>query len=305
MSIKKRGSSLIIATLIVFLGLSPAPAYQMKALLPGGEETMPWQPKGESESYIGEELYNLINGGAEIFLEYGFSEAVAQEYSKETSSLRLTIYQMRNPEAAFGIYSLNRMRKPTLPGIGDEGVGDANYLCFWQNSYYVTLEAFPLEQELKEALQRLASLVSTRIAEHASPPLALKLLPQENIIEGSQCLVKGWLGINALFYLSDKDIFQLGPQGTGVYGEYRLPEEKVKLFIARYASPDKVEEAWQRLQKILSREEGFIPRGEIDRISLWEKEERLYAARKTTEAIAVVLEAVEKDNAIALLKQIK
>jgi len=305
MVLKQSGSYLIIATLLAFLALSPTPDDQMKALLPGGEEFEPWQLRGSSESYIGEELYNLINGGAEIFLEYGFTEAIAQEYSRGTSSLSLTIYRMRNPENAFGIYSLNRMRKPILPEIGDEGVGNANYLYFWQGSYYVTVEAFPLERGLKEAVQRLAFLVSGNIKEHASPPLALNVLPQKNRIEGSECLVKGLLGVSALFYLSDRDIFQLGAQATGVYGEYQFPGEKVKLFIARYTTQGKLEEAWLRLQKALSREEGFIPRGETDHISVWEKEERFYAALKTTDAIAMALGGVEKANTIALLNQIK
>jgi len=299
------GRYLIIATMLISLGLSSSPVEQLKALLPVGEETEPWQPKGDSESYIGEELYNLINGGAEIFLEYGFTEAIAQEYSKGTSSLRLTIFRMKNPEAAFGIYSLNRMRMSFMPGIGDEGVGDANYIYFWQGSQYVTVEAFPLEKGLKEALLHLASLVSAKIEVHASPPVILNVLPQKNRIERSECLVKGFLGVSALFYLSDIDIFQLGPQATGVYGEYQFPGEKVKLFIARYANPDKVEEAWQRLKEALNEKEGFIPSEEIDRRSLWQKEGRFYAALKTSDAIALVLEAEDKDIAIALLKQIK
>jgi len=305
MSLNNKGSFLMIAALLTSLALSPPPANQLQALLPGVEETQPWQPNGESESYVREELYNLINGAAELFLEYGFTEAIAQEYSKGTSSLRLTIYHMKNPEAAFGIYSLNRMRMPLLLGIGDEAVGNTNYICFWQWSYYITVEAFPLEKGLKEALQRLASLVSARIDEHASPPINLNVLPQENIIKGSECLVKGLLGVNALFYLSDSDIFQLGPQATGVYGEYQFAREKAKLFIARYATPNKVEQAWQRLKEALNEEESFIPSGEIDRISIWEKEGKFYAALKTTDAISLVLEAGEKPIAIDLLRQIK
>lgn len=305
MSFKKGCIYTVMATVLAFLFLSPATAYQLKALLPGADETQPWQPRGETESYVGEELYNLINGGAEIFLEYGFTEAIAQEYSREDSSLRVTIYCMSNPEAAFGIYSLNRMRKPPLAGIGDEGVGEDNYLYFWQGSYYVTVEAFPLGQELEESLRRLASLVSARIGEHASLPPALELLPQENRIERSECLVKGLLGVSALLYISDKDIFQLSPQGTGVYGEYQFPEEKVKLFIARYTNSDRAEEVWHRLREALNEEEGFVPRGEIDRISLWEKEERFYAALKTAHEVALVVGAVDKAHAIALLNQIK
>ncbi|TKJ31671.1 hypothetical protein CEE39_07005 [bacterium (candidate division B38) B3_B38] len=296
---------MVISTVLAFFFISPIYAYQLKALLPGADEVRPWQPRGETESYVGEELYNLINGGAEIFLEYGFTEAVAQEYSREDSSFRLTIYRMGNAEAAFGIYSLNRMRKPLLPGIGDEGVGEDNYLCFWQGSYYVTVEAFPLERELEESLRRLASLVSARIGEHASLPHTLDVLPQKNRIDRSECLVKGLLGVSALLYISDKDIFQLSPQGAGVYGEYQFPGEKVKLFIARYTTPDKAEEVWQRLQEALNEKEGFIPRGEIDRISLWQKEENFYAALKTAHAVALVVGAVDKAHAIALLQQIK
>ncbi len=304
MSLKSVSSYSIIAVGLTFLFVNPIYAYQLKALLPGADETQPWQPRGETESYVGEELYNLINGGAEIFLEYGFTEAIAQEYHREDSSLRLTIYRMSNPEAAFGIYSLNRMRKPPLAGIGDESVGEDNYLYFWQGSYYVTMEAFPLERKLEESLRHLASLVSARIGEHASLPHTLDVLPRKNRIERSECLVKGLLGVSTLLYISDKDIFKLSPHGTGVYAEYQFPGEKVKLFIAHYSNPDRAEEVWQKLKETLS-EEGFTPIGEIDRISLWEKEESFYGALKTSDAVALVVGAVDKAHAIALLRQIK
>ncbi|MFC2097802.1 DUF6599 family protein, partial [Bacteroidota bacterium] len=59
------------------------------------------------ENYDGGSLWGLINGGADVYLEYGFKNLVFQEVKKDNNNFRIEIYCMNNAESAFGIYSIS------------------------------------------------------------------------------------------------------------------------------------------------------------------------------------------------------
>ena len=81
-----------------------------------------WQPEDEAKYAAGEDLFLLINGGAEVYHEYGFQEALFQTYStKEGKSINLEVYEMVSQEAAFGIYSFKTGDDGHPIDLGHEG----------------------------------------------------------------------------------------------------------------------------------------------------------------------------------------
>ena len=61
-----------------------------------------------TEMYIGEELWGLINGGADLYLEYGLDRTLLQEVVHKKNSYRVEIYGMTGINEAFGIFSINK-----------------------------------------------------------------------------------------------------------------------------------------------------------------------------------------------------
>ncbi len=61
-----------------------------------------------TEYFEGTALYGYINGGADLYFEYGFKKVLVQELIWHGYPFRIEIYQMKNEEAAFGIYSISR-----------------------------------------------------------------------------------------------------------------------------------------------------------------------------------------------------
>lgn len=53
-------------------------------------------------------LYGHINGGAELFLEYGFNSLDYYLLEKEEQYYRIDIYRMSDPQAAYGIFSIKK-----------------------------------------------------------------------------------------------------------------------------------------------------------------------------------------------------
>lgn len=59
-----------------------------------------------SRTYGADELWEYINGGADIYLEYGFRSVLAQEAEWQGSLFRVDAYQMEDPLSSFGIFSI-------------------------------------------------------------------------------------------------------------------------------------------------------------------------------------------------------
>lgn len=71
-----------------------------------GQSSIEGQIKINRErDFKGEALYGFMNGGSELFLEYGFNVLKALEIDYKGEKFSVEIYQMDSPESAFGIYS--------------------------------------------------------------------------------------------------------------------------------------------------------------------------------------------------------
>jgi len=63
-------------------------------------------PETKSERvFKGKALYGFMNGGSDLFLEYGFEELIALEVKYKGNDFTVEVYKMPSPEDAFGIYS--------------------------------------------------------------------------------------------------------------------------------------------------------------------------------------------------------
>jgi len=95
----------IIILILIFTAkgiISQTLAQELKrADIPGGKII-------RAESFDGSSLWGYIDGGADIYLEYGFDKVFVQEIQWQHHHFKIDIYQMKDEEAAFGIFSISR-----------------------------------------------------------------------------------------------------------------------------------------------------------------------------------------------------
>lgn len=107
-----------------------------------------WTRTDSITRYQGEDLFFLINGGAEVYLEYGFEEVMATDYQRNESKIHVESYKMRNPLAAWGIFSL---RKPS-PAVFSEDLGwyatSGSYVMAAKSCIYLVLSGYGNIDEL-------------------------------------------------------------------------------------------------------------------------------------------------------------
>jgi len=68
--------------------------------------------------FTGTALYGFMNGGADLYYEYGFKELVSREIRYNGEDFTVDIYTMNTPLDAFGIYSINVFKCLRVDSLG-------------------------------------------------------------------------------------------------------------------------------------------------------------------------------------------
>lgn len=223
----------------------------LENFLPGPALTGPWIPDGSPKMYRGADLFEYINGGAEIFHEYGFIRLIAQNYILGEQSVTIEVYEMEHPKAAFGIYSVQR--DPEMPALdaGDRGTNAENMVSFCQDRFYALIHTGAPDGAAGEILARMAHDVSQRINRHSQLPDLAGTLPRRYLVPGSEGYVGGLLGLNTQLYLGNSNILGLnGRTVEGVFAQYRTAGNEAELLVIRYPDSDAADAAHDAVAKL-------------------------------------------------------
>lgn len=162
---------LVIATLALVLKSSGQSDIQ--SLLPAPFELPGMQLAGEPELFEGEDLFDLINGGAEVYLEYGFEKVVSQNYigMSGKTNLRVEIYRMTDPSAAFGILAFSSLGKNIIDKISYYLVSGLGFGMMQKGSYFIIASYANIDKDLQKGiLQKIVSSLDNSIEELARMP---------------------------------------------------------------------------------------------------------------------------------------
>ena len=211
----------------------PTAGQGISHLVPTAEDLPQWRTSGEPRHVIGDDLYELINGGAEIYHEYGFKQAISQKYENNNQkSFNLEIYEMQNAAAAYGAYTFKTSTQGKKIPVGTEGFFEEYFLNFWKGPYVVTLIGFDSEQETLDVILLAAQKVDEKIKTENAKPEMINLLPEvleDQLKSNGIKYLKGNLAVFNSYEFDSDNIFGLK---EGVMGEYR----DFNLFIFKYAN---------------------------------------------------------------------
>lgn len=159
--------------------------------------------------YAGNELYNLVDGGADLFKEYGFDRVVVQRYSDtHENNIDLELYEMRDSTSAYGIFSI--ITFTTGRRIADfpcEAYAGDGFLLFRKGKYYGSLMASQTSDSC--AISKAAETIAGRIRGSGRPYLVsiFDKLRLSNYKGFKVAYLKGGLGLSNLGVLSSASGF--------------------------------------------------------------------------------------------------
>ncbi len=231
---------------------SPDNQADLSTYLPNNGEIGTWQPTGSPEKAVGEDLFVLINGGAEIYHEYGFKQVIMQSYENANEkSINLEIYEMENSSSAFGIYSFKTSTRGKEIHLGDKALLEDYYLNIWKGKFLVTITGFDSEPETIDGLINIANAVDSKIKTSGQLPELVEMLPDENLNPLSVKYLKGNLGLTNNYDFGSGEVFGLKEGVIGDYGEH-------KIFIFKYDDNSESEKWFENAKNYLKSNEKFV-----------------------------------------------
>ncbi len=230
-------------------------------LLPPSGSLSGWTRAGEARVFTGSDLYNHIDGGAEIFLEFGFAAATVQRYTRGGEEVVVECYRMDDPDAALGIYLGKCGSETPAPGLAERHTAGRYQLLMVHDRYVVIVGDGTGSASAAAALVEFARAIAARLPA-ARPADALGVLPTARLIPGSQRIIRGPVALSALVTLGDGDILRLGGKVSAVAGSYEGDGGRTTLIIADYPDAAAAEAAFSHVAGHLDRELAPVARTE-------------------------------------------
>lgn len=181
-----------------------------------------WAKAGPLRTFTGQDLFNQIDGGAELFLEFGFARLRLQAYAKDKAELTLNAYEMDGAAAALGVYLMKMGRETPFPEIGARNSSEEAQMTMVKGRYFVQVDNLGDEPAPRAEAAALANAFLAGVADE-TVRTPLELLPAGGLVAGTERLIRGPYGLQPYFTFGEGDILSLGGRVFGALGLYRTP----------------------------------------------------------------------------------
>jgi len=199
-----------------------------------------WAKSGVPQSYNRQNLFDYIDGGAEIYLAYDFQQLTVQHYaemspdSAEKGSIIVEVWWMDSSADAFGLFSLERDGEKI--NVGQDGVYGYDRVRFWKGQFFVNILA---EKEgAGEVLSKIAKKTASKIEKNGDRPPLVSKLPRDNLILGSVHFFHQYLVLRNLYFFERAESLGVDSRTNCVLADYAMDEDTLKLLVIEY--PDSV-----------------------------------------------------------------
>lgn len=250
----KSGSTTVVAAVLVLLLAScggetaTEETAGLSQYFPEKLATADLERNSSVDTYVGDSLYAYINGGAELYHEYGFDKVSTASYVVGEENIILDIYQFDDALGAFGLFSRLRPDWPEPANLGVESFASPTSIDFVKGDYLVRLTSFSENQPLAVAMQALAQTVEQKLPGTVDPPSLLAKFPDQVEANNAGVYYAGdYLGHGFLdqVYLRD----------------YQWGEKEFTLFLTEDPGGEKVS-AFAGLPDIVKSDSGPFPESE-------------------------------------------
>ncbi len=201
-----------------------------------------WTIEEGPEIYTPDNLYEIIDGAAPLYLSYGFRKQAYVRYVHEGDSpfgITAYIYDQGSVEGGFGVYSSSRHRNENFQAFGTQGYRSGTILSAWKGRFYIYLTGDRENEETVKAMESLARRITEQIPGRDSYPQAFQLLPEEGRVKNSEVHTeKSYLGYDSL----QKSISAL----------YQVKDSTATLFVAQYSDEEEMEKQYSLFQEAIA-----------------------------------------------------
>ena len=206
---------------------------RLHQLVQGLPETIEeWRKSPESSVYDTDNLYTYINGGAELYISYKFSNLISQPYiNRDNEEIKIDIFDMGSAENAYGVFLHSLERIDDFVGSEIDSEYGGGLLTFWKGPYYVSILADPETESCKLVVQQLARKIADQIEIPSLRPRLVARLPKDTLQPYSIRYLKHFTWLNMYHFFSDENLLNIDDQTEVVMARYTVDGPKAATLI--------------------------------------------------------------------------
>ena len=225
---RKMTCYLFLAWVVFFFKMYPAAG----SGLPFPTQAAGYKADGAAATYDRETVYDYMDGGAEVYLEYGMKELKVQRYAKEGAPpISFGLFEMDSPDGAYGAFTFENEDEDAGVGQGSEYGG--GLLRFWQGSYFGFVQAEVESPAYKEAVLSLGKAVAERLGPGGERPKVVGLLPEGGLRPRSVRFARSPLLLQVLDAAMQDNPMSLPQRCDAVIGKYGPKGSRERVVIVR------------------------------------------------------------------------
>jgi hypothetical protein len=219
-------------------------------LFPKSNTSDHWQLTDSVKVFNGDELFTYMDGGAEVYLEYGFEKiAVAQYLVDGKEQIQGEIYQMKEASGAYGNFTFYITNGVTKVDIGTDGAYNDYYLAFWKGPFLVVVSSpLPTDSTINR-IKYLASKIANNIESSEARPKMVEKFVKAGYGLSSIKYFNGRYGLSNFFRFTPGNAFN-APKSIG------LIKDDIKVIINEYDSNENallaLQDAQAKIAKLAS-----------------------------------------------------
>ncbi len=144
-----------------------------------------WEVYDRVKIFTAENLYEHINGRAELYLAYDVKSLTTATFEKKSDIgkfIELSIFDMDTTTSAFGIFSVERGLDEAALDFGRESYRSGSSIFIWKGKFYTTIVT---SNKLLRLSLDLARKVTALLTDSGEPVWGLSALPQKNRVPDS------------------------------------------------------------------------------------------------------------------------
>ncbi len=194
--------------------------------------------------YTPDNLYDYIDGGAELYLSYGFRNVHSRVYSSEGQpDITVDLFDMNTPKDAYGVFMFSSEGVSDLVGQGT--MYNEGFLLFWMDHYFVSIMAYPETPESKDAIMKIARMIEKAIGKTGELPAILDYLPDSGLDRESVPNFHNYAWMNTYCYISGENILQIDDETGALLARYGNGYGGSVLLCIEYPTADKAGKAYE------------------------------------------------------------
>jgi hypothetical protein len=281
--------------LMINLYSLPMKAVDFASLLPS--QANGWSTADSDHYYNNETLYDYIDGGAELYISYGFDKVISRRYTcSNEPDIVVEIFDMIEPRNAFGAFTNMREKNQHQFGQGSQQIEGS--LIFWKDHYFISLVVEKYTDKSLQAIQEIAHFIDNAIPKQGNLPSVLQYLPSQDSVPEGYCYFHHYIWLNSFYYISNNNILNIDASTNAVIAKYGPPDKRVYFLVVQYPN---TETALAAYDKFINQ---FSP--ELKKKDAIELEDKTWhTASLQGTMVAAVFNAPGKNKAIELIEQWK